>query len=267
MRAVNLIPVDSRRASGFSGGAQLPVYGLLGLLAVALAFVTVYVLTSNSIADRKAKLSNIQAQVSQAQAQASRLGSYAQFQQLAQTRAETVREIAAARFDWHGALADLSKVVPANTSLQSLVATVVPGATAAGVAGNAGSGASNVRGGVPAPAFELTGCTGSQDDVARLMSRLRVINGVTRVTLGQSQKTEGLQAGAAVSAGSAAAGCGPNKPTFDLVVFFKAVPGAGPTGVTSVSTQSGSSGTQSGSSTATSGKPVSTTTPSSGGAK
>jgi Tfp pilus assembly protein PilN len=193
--------------------------------------VTLYVLTGNTIADRKAKVTSLQAQVAQAQAQAARLGPYTQFAKLAQTRAETIRQIAATRFDWHAALSDLSKVVPANTSLQSLVASVVPGAAAGGGASGAAGG---LRGSLPGPAFELAGCTKTQDDVARLMSRLRLINGVTRVTLSDSQKQDASQTGASVTAAgtgaSAASGCGGGTPSFHLVIFFKPIAGAGPNG-------------------------------------
>jgi Tfp pilus assembly protein PilN len=244
----------------------------VGLLAIALAFVTIYVLTTNTMSDRKAKLASLQSQVAQAQAAAARLSNYAQFAQLAQARAETVRQIAATRFDWHGALSDLSKVVPANTSLQSLFGSVAPGATVSGAGGSSGGAgvASSLRGDISAPAFELTGCTSTQDDVARLMSRLRLIDGVTRVTLGDSIKQEGSQPGATVSAGSngsrGAAGCGPNTPTFDLVVFFQALassasssPGSAPVAAAAPVTTPGAASTIS--------QPVSNTTPTSGGSK
>jgi Tfp pilus assembly protein PilN len=249
MRAVNLIPADARRGgrgpAGRSGGAA---YVLLGSLALLLVLVTVYVLATNSISDRKAKVANLQVQVSQAQAQAARLSPYAQFAQLAQARAETVRQIAATRFDWHKALSDLSRVVPANTSLQSLVGTVAPGASAGG---SSAAGVSGLRSAIAAPAFEISGCTSTQDDVARLMSRLRLIDGVTRVSLSDSQKSDSGQSGAAVSAtGTGSGGCGSNTPAFHLVVFFQPLPGAGPSGVTSVSPQ-----------------PVSNTTGTSGGSK
>ena len=232
MRAVNLIPADSRRGGKrTTGRPQGPAYAILAALAVALVLVTVYVLTNNTVSERQAKVTSLQAQVAQAQAQVGRLSNYAQFAQLAQARAQTVREIAAARFDWHGALADLSKVVPADTSLQSLAGSVSPGAGA----GSGTSASGSLRGDISAPAFELTGCTKTQDDVARLMSRLRLINGVTRVTLGDSQKAANSQSGTSVSGSSASAGgCGADTPAFDLVVFFTPLPAAGPTGVASV---------------------------------
>ncbi|HTP20787.1 MAG TPA: hypothetical protein VMJ65_14345 [Solirubrobacteraceae bacterium] len=229
MRAVNLIPADSRGRSsrGPSTGMQVPVYILLGFLAAAVALVTVYVLTSNSISSRTATLTSLKTQVAQEQAAANRLGEFSKFSQLAQTRIGTVRGIASARFDWHTALVNLSKVVPANTTLQSISGTVVPGASAGG--GGAGS---SLRSAITAPAFEMTGCTANQDDVARLMSRLRLINGVTRVSFSNSQESNSGAPGGSSGNGQ---GCAANAPTFDLTVFFSPVANAGPNGVTSIS--------------------------------
>src|SRR5579859_6400185 len=125
MRAVNLIPRDARRGGMAPSLARLSAaHFVLALMVAALGLVTFYVLTNNTVAQRRAQLAGLNQQVSRMQAQVARLDSYEQFEKLAQARAQTVREIASSRFDWHGALSDLSKVVPANTSLQSLVATV-----------------------------------------------------------------------------------------------------------------------------------------------
>lgn len=219
MKAVNLIPGDNRRA-GFSTGLSLgPAYAVLGVLAVAVGLMTLYVLTNNTISKRKSEIASVQSQIVQEHAQAAQLANYVRFSQLAATRAKTVREIATTRFDWHAALADLSKVVPTNTSLQSLQGSVAPQAT---VSGGGGAG-SALRADIAVPAIELTGCSKTQDDVAQLMSRLRVINGVTRVTLNDSVKSVS-------STGSpTGGGCGGNTPSFDLVVFFKPLPGTDPT--------------------------------------
>ncbi|MHB8658511.1 MAG: PilN domain-containing protein [Solirubrobacteraceae bacterium] len=263
MKAVNLIPAESKpRTIGGSRASLGASHAILGLLTVAVAFVTIYVLTSNTVADRKAQVAVLQSEVTQAHVQAARLGSYVTFEQLAQARAATVRQITASRFDWESALSDLSKVVPSNTSLQSLLGTVAPGATVSGPGGSSGGNTGGLRSAINAPAFELKGCTRTQDDVARLMSRLRVINGVTRVTLSDSQKAAGASTGASVSASSAGAttGCPANGPTFDLVVFFSALPGAGPAGVQPVATTP--PGAPGSSAPATSTPPVSTATPS-----
>jgi Tfp pilus assembly protein PilN len=237
VKAVNLIPAENRR--GMRGSSvslpTSPSYLIVGLLVVALAFVTVYVVSANTISSRTAKVASLKAQVAEEQASAARLSNYVQFAQLAQTRAETVRQIAAARFNWYSALSDLSKVVPGNTSLQVLTGTVVPGASPGGTGGSAGGETTSLRSDNSGPAFQLTGCTKTQDDVARLMSRLRVINGVTRVTLGDTQKPGSV--GGSSTTGSASGGCGANAPTFDVVVFFSPVPNAGAAGVQSVSSQ------------------------------
>jgi Tfp pilus assembly protein PilN len=252
VRAVNLIPTDARRSGSAGPAGPIPALAIIGALAVAVAFVTIYVLTTNTIAERQAKIGSLQAQATRANAEAASLTKYTQFEQIAQARAQTVRQIVSTRFDWHAALADLSRVVPANTSLQSLNATVAPGASGAGSAG--GGGTSSLRADISAPAFELAGCTSTQDDVARLMSRLRLINGVTRVSLADTQKpsssgpstgTSATPVSQAASGGStgASTGCGANAPTFDLVVFFQPLPGATGSGASTTTPTTGTAGT------------------------
>jgi Tfp pilus assembly protein PilN len=241
VRAVNLIPADSRGGGSRrpSTGMQLSAYVLLGFLAAAVALVTVYVLTNNTIGERTAKLASLKTAVAQEQAAAVRLGEFTKFSQLAQTRISTVRSIAAARFDWHAALSDLSKVVPANTTLQSIVGTVVPGASTSGSSGGGAGG--GLRTALPGPAFELTGCTANQDDVARLMSQLRLINGVTRVTFSSSQESTSASGSSGSSGGAQA--CVNDAATFNLVVFFQPVANAGASGVTSVGSTTSASTT------------------------
>ena len=209
-----------------------PVQILVGVLVLAVVFMTIYVLESNTISSRKAKIATLQTQAAQEKAAADKLSTYTSLAKIAQARAQTVRQIASNRFDWHRALSELSMVVPSNTSLQSLLGTVAPGASVSGAGGNAGASTGSVRGGITAPAFEIKGCTSSHDDVARLMSRLRLMDDVTRVTLTDSQKSDTPAVTTSGTSGSAI-GCGANKPSFDLAVFFKAIPGAGPNGVTS----------------------------------
>ncbi len=240
MRAVNLIPSDHRGIGSTSPRALLtPAYAVIGALAVAIALVTVYVLSSNNVSDRQATVANLQAQVVQEQALAARLGDYAQFVKLAQTREQTVQQIASTRFNWHDALADLAKVVPANSSLQSLLGTVAPGASVSGAGGSAGGGGAStasLRSAIPVPAFEIKGCTKSQDDVAALISRLRVMPGVTRVTLADSVKSGGSAGGSVGTPTAGVSGCGNNTPSFDLVIFFSPLPQlGGTTGSTSQS--------------------------------
>lgn len=230
MKAVNLLPEGSQR--GGSGGTPIsfgPGFIVLGVLGLVLVLVTVYVLTSNKISDRRAKLANVQQQLAQTQAQARELGPFATYARLAQARVATVRQIASSRFDWHAALADLSRVMPAGVALQSLTATVAPGVSVPGGSSSGGSGAtSTLRGDISAPAFEMHGCAGSHDAVAALMSRLRVMNGVQRVTLADSVKATGNSGTPATTSttpsASAITACGPHPASFDLVLFFTPLP-------------------------------------------
>jgi Tfp pilus assembly protein PilN len=146
-----------------------------------------------------------------------------------------VRELASSRFDWHTALEDLSKVVPTNTVLQSLSATVSPTTSAAGGSSGAAGG---IRGAIDSPAFDMTGCTANQDEVAQLMSRLRLINGVTRVTLGQSVKSASGAGSSSTSTPSTRTCAG--GPSFDMVVFFQPMANTLPTtGSTTATTTAG----------------------------
>lgn len=225
MRAVNLIPPESRRTARSGGDAVGPGHLVVGVLAIAIAFVVAAVLTANTVSARRAQLATLRAEVAQARAEAGRLADFTSYEQMAQQRIGTVEAIAASRFDWRRALVAMSSVVPSDTSFQSLNASVAPGAGS--------GGGSSLRGDIAAPAFEITGCTSTQDEVARLMSRLRLIGGVTRVALQSSQKSNAATPATSASTGGAG-GCAAGSPTFDLVVFFTPLPSAGPDGVTSL---------------------------------
>jgi Tfp pilus assembly protein PilN len=212
VRAINLIPAESRGGGAArSGGAA---YVLLGVLALLVVGVAAYVLTSNKIEERQVQLATLQTQVDAAQQQAEARRPYREFAALAQARVETIRQLGAARFDWHDALSNLSKVVPENVWLTSLLGTVTTGVS---VEGGSSGAAGSLRSALPNPAIELTGCTTSHEGVARLISRLRLIDGVERVSLADSSKG-GAGGGSDCQHGH------DQFPQFDLVVFFAPLP-------------------------------------------
>lgn len=231
MKAVNLIPSDSKGAGVSVPKLAIPTYALIGVLVGAIVLVTLYVTASNSVSDRQAQLASLKTEVAQAQQAASRLASYGQFASLEQQRVQSVRGIAATRFDWNSALGELAAVIPANTSLQTLSGTVVAGANSGG-----GGGAGGLRSAEPGPAVEVQGCTSNQDDVARLISRLRTMDGVTRVALASSAKATSSMT--ATGPSGPKTGCEPNAPTFDLIVFYQPISGAGAQGATSLGSTS-----------------------------
>ncbi|HEU4703559.1 MAG TPA: PilN domain-containing protein [Conexibacter sp.] len=212
MRAVNLIPRD---LSGGGSGSSLGPVLLLGGLAVVLALVTLHVLTGNTIKERQSELASVQGQLATAQAQADATKPYRAFTALARARVDTVRQLGTARFDWHRALAELATVVPDNVWLTSLTGTVAPGVNVSG--GGSGS-ATTLRGTLPNPAIELSGCTADHESVVRLISRLRLLHTVQRVSLADSTKD---------AAGDCQHGHR-NLPQFDLVVFFAPIPAVQP---------------------------------------
>jgi Tfp pilus assembly protein PilN len=255
MRAVNLIPADAKRASrGSSGKKALPTYLLLGALAIAVGLVTMYVLASNDVSQRQAKATTLQAEVAQVQAQSNGLSHYAQFSQMTQGRISSVRQLATTRFDWHATLAQISQVVPKNTSLATLNGAAVTANPTTGTAAPTSTGA-------PAgTTIELTGCTKSQPDVAKLMSRLRLIDGVAGVALNSSTKQEsgGTSPASGSASGGSAQGCGNGTPSFDLKLAFAtqpATPAAGGAATSTSTSTSSSTSTSTSSSTATSAAP------------
>jgi Tfp pilus assembly protein PilN len=224
MKAINLLPPDSRttvKAGATKAAATteepggIGAFVLLGVLAACVVAVAAYVLTTNSVKDRQASLEAVTAQASSTAARAAQLKPYADFQQMAETRIQTVKDLAASRFDWEQALRDISRAIPSDVTLTSLNGSI------SSAAGN--GSASTVRGAIAAPAVTLQGCTTGQKQVATLLSHLRAVDGVTRVTLTKSVKPDANTAtNAAAGDNVLQTGCGTGRPpAFELVMFFE----------------------------------------------
>jgi hypothetical protein len=133
---------------------------------------------------------------------------------------QTVNDLAGSRFDWEQALRDISRTLPADVTLSQLNGTL---SSTAGT----GGGASSLRGAIDVPAIDLQGCTGGQTDVATLMSRVRDVDGVTRVSLSKTDKeaptTRSVPQGAVTSGATDVNACGrgDGKPSFDVIAFFE----------------------------------------------
>jgi Tfp pilus assembly protein PilN len=216
MRAVNLLTPDLHHAPkgksssgppGLNAPGGIAAFVLLGALALCVAGVAGLVLSDNVVKARTAELAQAKLQSAVTVAEAGRLKPFADFQTVAQTRVGTVQGLAAARFDWEQALRDLSRAMPKEVYLSSLDGDVV-----------AGPAAGPLRTAIKAPAIALKGCTKNQPAVADLMSRMRNVQGVTRVTLAKSDKDTG--AGAATGARVNPCGKGAT-PSFEIVIFFE----------------------------------------------
>jgi Tfp pilus assembly protein PilN len=222
MKAINLLPPDLRGAPKAAApkAAITPeapggigAFVVLGALAACVAALAAYVLTTNTVKDRQAQLEAVTAHAEATRQRVDQLKPYADFQAMAETRIQTVKDLASSRFDWEQALRDISRAVPAAVTLSELKGTI---------SGEAGGG-SGLRSAIAAPAIELKGCTSSQQDVATLMARLRNVDGVTRVSLNKSVKSEKSESGPSPIVGTAAdVACETSRaPQFELVMFFE----------------------------------------------
>lgn len=216
MKAVNLLPSDLRSTSRASAGtvhAEPEAGGpaafvVLGALALCVAALAAYVLTTNTVEDRRVQLATVTAEAQAAAQRAAALKPYADFDAMAKARVQTVRDLAASRFDWEQGLRDISLAIPANVTLTSMTGSVSSQSGAGGA----------LRGAIPSPAIELQGCTTDQPAVATLMSRLRAVDGVTRVSLSRSANSDAGTGGAGGIEGPCGAGV---RPSFELVLFFE----------------------------------------------
>jgi Tfp pilus assembly protein PilN len=216
MRPVNLIPQEQRRRTPRQGSGR-GAHATLGVLGLLLAMVVAYVLTSNTVTERKSETETARVEADRLEAQATKKDDFADFAEVAVTRMQSVADVAAGRFDWERLLRELSRVMPAGSWLQSADASVSGDPSAEGTPAAAPALAPT---GVPAsPSANLVGCTPAQSDVARMMVRLAQLHRVEDVELNQSVK-EDSETEASVDS------CGANY-KFDLTVTFSA---ASPTG-------------------------------------
>jgi Tfp pilus assembly protein PilN len=229
MKAVNLIPSEERRGRsagvGRSGGAAYIVLGALGVLAV---LVLLYGMARHQVSDRKGKLATITAQTQRAQEAATALTPYTSFVALREQRMQAVEAVVDSRFDWAHAFHELGRVLPRETSISSIDGTVggaaatstasAPAASSTTTAPAASATSATPPGSVPA--MTLGGCASSQAEVALTLQRLRLMDGVSAVSLQSSAKSSASGAGGASSKGN----CKANSPTFTVQITFEPLP-------------------------------------------
>lgn len=233
MRPVNLIPPEER-------GDKAPVrtgpiaYLLVGALALGLAGVTMLVLESNKVSDRKAEIASLQQQEAEASQRAAALAPFAQFSSVEEQRKATIESLADSRFDWERVMRELGLILPADVWLTDLTGSVSGGAEGATAAPDAAAAAATGSSAISGPSLQLTGCAVGQEAVAGFLSALRDIDGVTRVGLTSSERptdTGGAASGAPAAGDSAAPAGGQTEcrtrdfiTKFEIVVAFDEVP-------------------------------------------
>ena len=240
MRAVNLIPADQRGDAGGGGGRSGGgVYVVLGLFGGLAVMALLYGLAAHETSSRRSDVATLTAEVQQAQARAAQLAPYTSFLAMREQRVQAVSQLVDSRFDWAHAFHELGRVLPANkVSLTSLDGTVGsssgPGAAPAAATSSgagasttaaSGSSGSSVTSATPPgsiPTFTLTGCAISQAEVALMLDRLRLIEGVKEVSLQSSTQSSAKSSSSAGASGSG--GCEGGQPAFSAQVVFGALP-------------------------------------------
>jgi Tfp pilus assembly protein PilN len=262
VRPVNLIPADQRRSARGEGGAgiSLATRAFLGVLALAVLLVGSLVLISNQVNSKQSELADLSRKKEAASAAGNALRPYGNFVKLQQARTGTVTGLARSRFNWERVLRQLSHTVAPNVWITNLSGSVSAASSSSSGSAGAGGGGT-LRSNVQGPAVNLQGCASSQRDSARMMARMRTLDGVSSVTLTRSELPDTEGGGAAGgSGGSAGGGAGAQacpRYQFDMLVAFKAqgvlapAPGAqaqpasaGATGATGSTGSTGSTGAQ-----------------------
>ena len=208
MRPVNLIPPDMRQGDSAPLRTGPLAYIVVGALVLALLGVTLLVLASNEVTEKKGEVATLRQEDAAEEARAEELAPYAQFQAMSQQRVETVTSLANSRFDWPRVMRELALVLPDDVLLADLTASAEPGAGG----GESSSGALG-------PSLEVSGCTKSQDSVASFVTALKDIDGVTRVGLNSSSVGEEGNSG-----GTEACAASNLNAEFEMVVAFDAAP-------------------------------------------
>jgi Tfp pilus assembly protein PilN len=224
MRPVNLIPPEERRDKAPIRTGPI-AYLLVGALTMALGAVTLVVLTNNKISDREAKVTQLIRQEAQVKAQADQLAPFSNFASLEDQRTATVRSLANSRFDWERVMRELARIMPSDVWLTGLTGAVSGDTSVSGSGSSTNSGGGSLdTSSISGPSLHLSGCARGQDGVARFLSTLRDIDGVTRVGLGSSDLPDQTVSGSGGAGSNSSCAVRNFIAQFDIVVAFDAAP-------------------------------------------
>jgi Tfp pilus assembly protein PilN len=176
VRAVNLIPKDA--ATEGRTMPPLPVLvGCVGTVLVTGLIAVLFLSASAGVAKKQQALDRIQAQYAAMPAPAAASPAAAELPQQRQPRIAALATALGQRVAWDRLLREVSQVVPGDVWLLTLNA-VAPALQPP--AAPTGGPAALPQG------FTVTGCTYSQDSVARFLARLSLVPDLDGMTLGKS---------------------------------------------------------------------------------
>jgi Tfp pilus assembly protein PilN len=196
-----------------AGRSQGTAYAIPVVLAGLAVLIFLYGSARHQIQSRTAQAAAITAQVAEANSEAARLAPFTSFVSLRQQRESAVAELVNARFDWAHSFHELGRVLPTGVWLTAINGTV---GSATSSTSSSPASAGTVTSATPpgtVPTFNLSGCASSQSQVALTLNRLRLIDGVSAVTLQAS--------GHSATGGSVSGEC---KTNFTVELTFDALP-------------------------------------------
>ncbi|MFI5010302.1 MAG: hypothetical protein ACHQDY_08525 [Solirubrobacterales bacterium] len=248
MKAVNLIPSDQRGGGGsVTGESDGGAFIVVGLLAGLAVLALLYGVSRHQVSSREGEVASVTAQAQATQARATQLAPYVSFKATYQTRLQAVSQLVGTRFDWAHAIHEIGRVLPKDAALSSVHGTIGSATGSSSSSSSTPAAPGTISSATPpgtVPVFSLAGCATTQSEVAETLQRLRLIDGVSAVTLQSSTKsTTGSSGG---SAGSG--GCPSHDPAFAIQVDFTplpapAAPAATPTASTASATVPGAAAT------------------------
>ena len=226
MRPVNLIPPEEQGAGGPRGPLRTgpAAYIIVGALALGLVLVIAMAMTSKQIDDQTAKKATLESDLAAATVRAESLRAFSDFRDVQEARTQTVSSLAQSRFDWERVLRELSLILPSDVWLLKMTGTVNPAVSLEGGA------EVKLRDSIAGPALEIIGCAPTQDSVAGFVAALEDIDGVTRVGVDSSERSEQTStAPAPIESGGATEAAEDCRYTpldyqFEIAVAFDSVP-------------------------------------------
>jgi Tfp pilus assembly protein PilN len=182
MRAVNLLPGDD--AAQGRNVPPLPVLvGCVGTVLVTALLAVMFLSASSGVAAKRTALQRMQAEYALLPAPVPDSPVVAKLPEERQTRVTALATVLGQRVAWDRLLREVSQVVPSDVwlvTLNALAPSLAPASAAAPAPGT-----------TAAQGFTVTGCTYSQDSVARFLARLAVVPDLSGMTLGKSASSDG----------------------------------------------------------------------------
>jgi Tfp pilus assembly protein PilN len=183
MRAVNLLPGGDESGDGRKTPPAPVLVGCIGAVLVTALLAVMFLSASSTVAKQQRALQDAQTQYAAIPAPPAPSPVDSQLPQQRTTRVTALATALGQRIAWDRILREVSEVVPSDVFLVTLNAqspTIAPPPVATS------TGLSSLPTG-----FTVTGCTYSQDSVARFLARLDVVPDLSGMTLGKSASSDG----------------------------------------------------------------------------